>query len=376
MSKVRFRTDTSNSFFGSFLYDQVVPRDHFLYRLRHEIPWGTICVPLTKIYQGGAEYGPTPYHPEKLLRMLLVAYLFGISERKAEETVRFNLPAKYFVGLGVDELPPEHSTLTVFKNRATEKLGVGIWDKLFQKTIRIAKRKGIAFGTLQLIDSTHTTADVNEEKDKDRQKKTGKQSRDPDASHSVKKLKSVVSPKGEVMKVNDYIYGYKSHTSMNQENRLITSLKATTAKRNDGQEFISLVKKDKRVGVVKDQSTTPTNNTEYSADKGYDQGDNHYYLEEHKLFNAIILTKTRKQEKWRLIQSSPNYQKLIKLRKQIENKFGEEKLHHRFGRCRYLGLKRYKIQAYMTAMAVNVKRILLLTDPNYSPPTPALCLPT
>ena len=376
MSKVRFRSDTNNSFFGSFLYDQVVPKDHFLYRLRHEIPWGTICVPLTKVYKDGAEFGPTPYHPEKLLRMLLVAYLFGISEREAEETVRFNLPAKYFVGLGVDELPPEHSTLTVFKNRATEKLGVGIWDKLFQKTIRIAQKKGIAFGTLQLIDSTHTTANVNEEKDKQRQKKDGKPKRDPDASHTFKHEKQVMTKDGQFFKVPERVYGYKSHTSMNQENRLITSLKATTAKRNDGKEFISLVKKDQRVGVVKNTSTTPTNNTEYSADKGYDQGDNHYYLEEHNLFNAIILMKTRTQEKWRVMKNSSHYIKLIKLRKQIENKFGEEKLHHRFGKCRYLGLRRYKIQAYMTAMCVNLKRIMLLTGPNYSPPTPALSLST
>jgi len=376
MSKVRFRSDTNNSFFGNFLYDQVVPKTHFLYRLRQEIPWGSVVAPLLTAYKGGAEYGPTPYHPEKLLRMLLVAYLFGISERRCEEMVNDTLSAKYFVGLGVDETAPDHSTLTVFKTRITEKLGVGIWDKLFQKTIRIAKAKGIAFGTLQLIDSTHTTAEVNEEKDKDRQKKTGKPGRDPDASHSVKKLKTVVTPKGEVIKVNDYIYGYKSHTSMNQDNRLITSIRVTTAKRNDGKEFISLVKKDRRAGVVKDTSTTPTNNTKYCADKGYDQGDNHYYLEEHKLFNAIILTKTRTKEKWRDMQASPHYQKLIKLRKQIECKFGEQKLHHKFNRCRYLGLRRYKIQSYMTAMAVNFKRILLLTDPTYSPPTPALCLST
>ena len=374
MSHVRFRADTTSSFFGDFLYESVVPKTHFLYRLRHEIPWRTVVTPILTAYMGGAEYGPTPYHREKLLRMLLVAYLFGISERRCEEMVNDTLSAKYFVGLGVDERAPDHSTLTVFKTRITEKLGVGIWDKLFQKTIQIAKKKGIAFGTLQLIDSTHTTADVNEEKDHRRQKKDHQPPRDQDASHTFKHARQVMTKKGEILKVPERVYGYKSHTSMNQENRLITSLKATTAKRNDGQEFISLVKKDKRVGVVKADSTTPTNNTEYSADKGYDQGDNHYYLEKHKLGNAIIFKKTRTQDKWVTMQNSPHYQRLIKLRKQIENKFGEEKLHHRFDRCRYLGLKRYKIQAYMTAMTVNFKRILLLTDPNYSPPTPALCL--
>jgi IS5 family transposase len=374
MSHVRFREGTTNSFFGDFLYESVVPKTHFLYRLRQEIPWGTIVAPILTAYKGGAEFGPSPYHPEKLLRMLLVAYLFGISERRCEEMVNDTLSAKYFVGLGVDESAPDHSTLTVFKTRITEKLGVGIWDKLFQKTIRIAKRKKIVFGALQLIDSTHTTADVNEEADHKRQTKEDKPPRDPDATHKVKKQKEAINTQGKKIKINDYIYGYKAHTSMNRRSRLITSVKATTAKDDDGIHFIALVKKDQRLGVVKSAQKEPKDNTGYSADKGYDQGDNHYYLEEHKLFNAIILKANRLQEKWQTMKEDPNYQKVIKFRKQIENKFGEEKLHHRFGRCRYLGLRRYKIQAYMTAMAVNLKRILLLTDPNYSPPKPSLCL--
>lgn len=372
MGGVRYKSDTTNSFFGEYLYEQIVSKEHFLYRLRHEIPWGTIVAPIMTAYKGGAEYGRAPYHPQKLIRMLLVAYLFGISERRCEEMVNDTLSAKYFVGLGVDEKAPDHSTLTYFRERITEKRGAGIWEKLFSKTIRIARKKGIAFGTLQLIDSTHTTANVNEEKDHKRQKKGGTP-RDGEASHTFKHEKKVMTKEGEILKVPERVYGYKSHTSMNQENRLITSVKVTTAKRNDGKEFISLVKKDQRLGVIKSDNLIPELNSCYSADKGYDQGDNHQYLESHKLGNAIILRKIRTQPKWRHMQSSSYYQQQIKKRKQIENKFGEEKLHHSFSRCRYLGLANYKIQSYLTAMAVNFKRILLLTDPNYSPPKLALC---
>lgn len=375
MGQVRFRKDTSDSFFGEFLYEQVVPKDHFLYRLHHEIPWGTIVAPIMKVYKGGAEYGPTPYHPEKLLRMLLVTYLFGISERKTEEMVNDSLSAKYFVGLGVDEKAPDHSTLTYFKQRITDGKGVGIWEKLFEKTIRIAKKKGIAFGSLQLVDSTHTTANVNEEEDKKRQKKENKPPRDPDATHKTKGEKTVLTKDNKRIKVKDRIYGYKAHTSMNQENKLITSVKATSAKRDDGKEFIPLVNKDKRLGITKADSLVAENNTGYSADKGYDQGDNHYHLEEYNLFNAIILKKTRTQEKWQKMKKSPHYRRLIKLRPQVEAKFGEEKQWHRFDRCRYLGLSNYKIQTYLTAAAVNFKRILALTNPAIPPPALAVCLP-
>ena len=373
MSQVRFRADTTNSFFGNFLYETVVPKTHFLYRLRHEIPWGTITAPLIGAYKGGAEYGPTPYHPEKLLRMLLVAYLFGISERRCEAMVNDTLSAKYFVGLGVDELPPDHSTLTVFKQRIMEQKGVGIWEKLFTKTIRIAKKKGITFGTLQLIDSTHTTANVNQDKDRDRQA-TGQLPRDRQASYKIKGAKTATTKSGQRITITDRIYGYKSHTSMNQANKLITNIKVTTARRDDGKQFICLVKKDQRSGVTQATTDIAKTNTAYGADKGYDQGDNHYYLKVHHLYNAISLKKTRIQPLWLKMRVDPYYQHLTKLRGQIEAKFGEEKLHHRFSRCRYLGLSNYKIQAYITAMVVNLKRILSLTNPISPPLAPALYL--
>lgn len=174
MSKIRFRADTTNSFFGNFLYAQVLPEENFLVRLKNEVPWERFTQGMLSVYKGGGEYGPTPYAPDKILRMLLVPYLFNISEREAENVARFNLLAKYFVGLGVDELPPDNSTLTVFKDRLLKAQGQKAWESLFTKIIIFAKRKGIVFGKLQIIDSTHTTADVNLAQDNKRQKKEDK----------------------------------------------------------------------------------------------------------------------------------------------------------------------------------------------------------
>jgi len=60
------------------------------------------------------------------------------------------------------------------------------------------------------------------------------------------------------------------------------------------------------------------------------------------------------------LKESPSYRKGIEERRKIERKFGEMKKHHGFGRCRYLGLLRYAIQAYITAIVVNLKRIVKL----------------
>lgn len=374
MSKVRFRADTTNSFFGNFLYSQVLPRDNFLVRMKEEIPWERFTQGMLSAYKGGGEYGPTPYAPDKILRMLLVPYLFNISEREAESVVKFNLLAKYFVGLGVDELPPDHSTLTVFKERLLKAQGQKAWESLFNKIIAFAKKKGIVFGKLQIIDSTHTTADVNLEKEKEKrgqEKKQGidgKTPRDPDASFKTKGFKEKQTREGKNIMVKDQVYGFKAHTSLNQKTGLITSLKITTARENDGKHFQALVEKDEKAGIVDTKQTDMLKQNIYTADKAYDDGDNHEYLKEKNLVSAIILKKTRlikkdqNKEIWQKMVSSSIYQEAAKKRKQIEKKFGEEKIRHGFDRCRYLGLKKYAIQAYLTAIVVNLKRIMLLTS--------------
>lgn len=45
--------------------------------------------------------------------MLVLSYLYKLSERQTEGFVGDSLAARYFVGLGVEEAVPDHSTLRV-----------------------------------------------------------------------------------------------------------------------------------------------------------------------------------------------------------------------------------------------------------------------
>ena len=52
------------------------------------------------------------------------------------------------------------------------------------------------------------------------------------------------------------------------------------------------------------------------------------------------------------------YQQGLKERYKIERKFGEAKQGHGLGRCRYLGKIGFAVQAFLTAMALNLKRLV------------------
>ncbi|MEN6548577.1 MAG: transposase, partial [Armatimonadia bacterium] len=100
------------------------------------------------------------------------------------------------------------------------------------------------------------------------------------------------------------------------------------------------------------------------ADRGYDDTENHYTLQKLGIRNAICLVRTRTRKKdahkevWQQLQAEPWYQPALQRRYQIERKFAEAKLYHGLRRCRYVTLARYGIQAYLTAIALDLKQLV------------------
>lgn len=375
MVTVRFKKDTQNSFFGNFLYAQILPKNHFLVKAKDTIPWNQFTRKLLPYYKGGGEFGRSAYEPTKLLRMLLLSYLYNISERDTEEFVALNLAGKYFVGLGADESAPDHTSLTTFKERIIGAVGIKGYEALFNELLRVAMGKGIVFGQIHTVDSVHTIANVNIPKDAFRREKKGKGPRDPDASWGVKKVRKVKQDDGTTKEVKDSFYGYKTHVSADTDSGLATALTVTSGEVADGEEFQPLVNKDRKLGIAtggtvrnKNGISALESGTAYTADKAYDDGDNHTFLEARGLQSAIILKVTRTASKqtennayWQAFKEREIYQKATALRYRAEQPFGIVKRCHGFARARYLGKTRMAIQSYLTFMAFNLKTIIKAT---------------
>ncbi|GAJ06187.1 unnamed protein product, partial [marine sediment metagenome] len=78
-----------------------------------------------------------------------------------EVYVNDNLSAKYFVGLAVDQKAPDHSTLTKFRKRLIERGSLEAFEEMLSEIIRIALESGVQFGSIQIVDSVHSVANVN-----------------------------------------------------------------------------------------------------------------------------------------------------------------------------------------------------------------------
>jgi hypothetical protein len=82
MSQERVKRLGEASQFGRTVSDRVTPSEHFLMRLDEIISWQRFTYKLVKYYRGNAKEGWPPYDPAVLLQMLLLAYLYNLSQNR------------------------------------------------------------------------------------------------------------------------------------------------------------------------------------------------------------------------------------------------------------------------------------------------------
>lgn len=360
----RFQDTGKSSFFGDFVYERIIPQDHFLVALNELFDWDTLRDPLLKVYRGAGQWGRPSYDPVQMFKMLFISYLYDVSERSVEELVNFHLVVKWFIGLAVDELSPDHSSLTVFKDRylkpGKKKYLVACFDKIIQEAVA----QGVELGDLQVLDSVHSQADVNAEKDEKRQE-AGKSPRDPEAAVVNKGRREVVEPDGTRTEKEIRYKGYKTHVSVNAKTGVVTSLKVTSGNKADNKQFPDLHAHDQSLGL---------SIRAYGGDRAYDDTDIYERLRVKGQEIAIHLRsfrtnkKDKNKERWLKLESSPQYQRDKAQRFRVEQPFGPAKQKHGFERCRYLGLIRHSIQSLFTFLVSNCKRLVkLLTGLTFRP---------
>jgi len=312
------KSDDQNQLFGKFVYERLIHPDHLLKQIDKAVDFDFVAQETREFY---ASIGRPGLSPVMLFKMLLVGFLYNISDRQLEEEINLNIAYKWFVGLDLDQTSPDHSTLTRFRDR----LGEEGFRQLFNRIVEMAKKKGLIIERLTIIDSTDVAANVDVgrlkqfKQDEDDHNYVDRHSPDCDARFG-RKSKS----KG--------FYGYKDHLAIDADSSIITAVETTPGNIPDRDVFSQLIR-------GRPHSVT--------ADKGYDAEPNWSFLDSRSIEAAIIPVR----------RSRGRPLKAERQRSWIERKFAELKRYHGLGRCRWIGLLKAGIQALISCMAVNLKHI-------------------
>jgi len=256
-----------------------------------------------------------------IFKMLLISYLYDVSERDVERLVDENLIAKWFVGLAMDASPPDHSTLSAFKRRLIRGQGWETLLSVFDDLLQQAGRHGLEMGSLQVMDSVHTQDNVNHDKEKSRIDGGGKP-RDPDSRVVNKGKRRHVAADGKEQEAVVQYRGYKTHAAVNVPSPSVTSIEPSMGNTADNKAFVALRAHDRGLDL-------PV--TTYGGDKAYDDTDIYVRLEQEGLMTGITLrhfrTEKRDRNKQRCVEleESEVYRSAVTQRCLLRSRFSVRK---------------------------------------------------
>jgi transposase len=144
------------SFYGSYLYDRIVPPDHLLRKINQVVDFSFARQLFEDKYN--PDIGRPAEDPEFMLRLCLLQYIYGDSDRQVVENARLNLAYKYFLGLAVDAEVPDYTTISYFR---VQRLGEEKFHSVLEQIVRQCIDKGLVKGKRQIIDSTSVIANIS-----------------------------------------------------------------------------------------------------------------------------------------------------------------------------------------------------------------------
>ena len=287
-------------------------------RIAGLIDWSSLERLLEGLY--ASTTGRPAYPPLMLLKVLLLEGWYGLGDPAMEEALGDRLSFRRFVGLGLEEKVPDHSTISRFRTVLTER---GLAGSLFAEVTRQIEAKGLVIRSGTLIDATVIDAAAAEPP---RQKGGGRSSADPDA-------RWVKRPGGSAR------FGYKLHAAVDQGTGIIRRAAITPANVADVEHGHAL--------VIGDEGSV-------YADKGYVGPRLRERLRAGGIRDRVQHKASRSR---RLTPRQHRRNQLIgRVRGRIEGVFGTLKRSYGLARMRYMGLARNTAATLLTLIAWNLAR--------------------
>ena len=221
---------------------QLVPDDHVLARVDRVLDLSWLREEVTDCYC--ANDGRPGIDPEAAIRLMLAGLLSGIvHDRKLMREAQVNIAIRWFVGYGLHEQLPHHSSLT----RIRQRWGEERFRRIFQRTVEACLKAKIATAEVVHIDASLIRANVswdslteqhvvdvlseNQSEDESEVERKGKQSgkykkvstTDPDATMATNARNRRLEP------------SYKQHTAVDDKFGVILDVAVTTGQTNEGE---------------------------------------------------------------------------------------------------------------------------------------------
>jgi transposase, IS5 family len=292
-----------------------------LERITGTIDWGALDGLLAELR--ASRTGRPGWPPLAMLKALLLAQWYGLSDPELEDALSDRLSFRRFVGLPLDGGVPDETTLCRFRNELVRR---GLTERLLAAVDAQLAGRGLVLKRGTLIDASLVEADADVRKGPDGQPVTV----EPEAGFAKRRGKA--------------FFGFKAHLAVDEGSGLVRRAVLTPANVNES--------------VVADALPIGDEAAVY-ADKGYDSAARRGLLAERGVFDGIM----RRGHPRRPLTAEEvaRNRALVPIRSAIERVFGTLKRSYRWTRVRYRGLARNAAHLDLLCLALNLRRVNVLT---------------
>jgi transposase len=134
--------------------ESLVPTGHFYRHLDAQLDLSFVREWVRDLY---AERGRPSIDPVVFFKLQLIMFFEGIrSERRLIETASLHLAHRWYLGYGLDEPLPDHSSLT----RIRKRLGLAIFERFFEHVVELCQQVGLVWGKELFFDATKVRANA------------------------------------------------------------------------------------------------------------------------------------------------------------------------------------------------------------------------
>ncbi len=322
----------------------------FFNQMDELIDWSAIKLIINQHYiKGKSATGKPAYEGVLLFKACLLQTWYGLSDYEVEDRINDSISFSYFCGMNIDQLSPDHSTISRFRKLMTEQ---GAYEALFKEINRQLEAHSIVVKTGALVDASIIDSPLKPKgkakykvaEDREETPREAIELEKEAESNALQKQEasSVDTEAAWVKKAGKVRYGYKKHHVTDNEG-LVLGVVTTAANLN---EITNLEK-------VLESADLPKN-IAIKADKGYQSKKNEDLLRTLKLKNHILKKAKRNTP---LTKWEKKFNKMIgQTRYKVERTFGSIKRWFSGAVARYRGLKKMHTQNLMEAMCYNLYR--------------------
>ncbi|MFN7021681.1 MAG: IS5 family transposase [Phycisphaerales bacterium] len=295
-------------------------------RLDKAVAWDALVKPIATLpeYRGPARgehrKGGRPAWPAlTMLKCVLLAKWFGLSDPQLEECLQDRLSFRRFVGLALADATPDETTFVRFRARLRE---ANLDRVLFERTTAELDRRGLLVKDGSLIDATII------EQSRGRTRDDGTSTRDPEASFTAKHGRTY--------------HGYKGSINADRS-ALVVDYRFSDAAPHDSNFIDELTRREKKMVV---------------ADSAYRSVEREAALDARGVTCAIAFKRRRGQKDLPPMLRRLN-RLIARVRAIVEHPFAWMK-NMGYRRVRYRGRRRDEVDFVLNLIAYNWKRSLSL----------------